>query len=42
MIPMKLAQMRLDQHMQRPNVELVRDAVQLRIVAEVAELDERI
>lgn len=41
-IPMKLAQTRLDSRAQRPNVELTRDAVQFRLLKEVDELDEQL
>jgi len=41
-IPMKLAQTRLDSRAQRPNVELTRDAVQFRLLKEVDELDDQL
>jgi len=41
-IPMKLAQTRLDARAQRPNVELTRDAPQFRLLKEVDELNEQI
>jgi len=41
-IPMKLAQTRLDSRAQRPNVELTRDAPQYRLIQEVAELNDQI
>jgi len=41
-IPMKLAQTRLDARAQRPNVELTRDAPQFRLLKEVEELNEQI
>jgi len=41
-IPMKLAQTRLDARAQRPNVELTRDAPQFRLLKEVDELNEQL
>jgi len=41
-IPMKLAQTRLDARAQRPNVELTRDAPQFRLLKEVEELNQQI
>jgi len=41
-IPMKLAQTRLDSRAQRPNVELTRDAPQYRLLEEVDELNDQI
>ncbi|NXL91152.1 TEKT3 protein, partial [Alectura lathami] len=40
--PFKVAQTRLDERTRRPNIELCRDRVQLRLVNEVHELDETI
>ncbi|KAG8430090.1 hypothetical protein GDO86_018502, partial [Hymenochirus boettgeri] len=40
--PMKVAQTRLDERTRRPNVELCRDTVHLRLVQEVQEIDDTI
>ncbi|NP_001088893.1 uncharacterized protein LOC496239 [Xenopus laevis] len=40
--PMKVAQTRLDERTRRPNVELCRDTVQIRLMQEVQEIDDTI
>ncbi|XP_063817094.1 tektin-3 [Pseudophryne corroboree] len=42
MAPLKVAQTRLDERTRRPNVELCRDIVQIRLVQEVQEIDDTI